>query len=112
MAPHLAEWAGGVTAAVRRALSLGNGSRLAGRVTAGDRYRRDRRSGKQQRRFAEVRRLAAAGLEPTEIACQTRLSHDTVALLLELVPVDAAVSAGDGTFFRILNSRTPARDDA
>lgn len=60
------------------------------------------------RRVAQVRKLAATGLDRREIARRTRLSQDTVAMLLNLSTPAPAESAGRGTFFRIFQARMAA----
>jgi len=56
-------------------------------------------------RTADVHRLAALGFDRTEIARRTALAQDTVSLLLNLHSLEAAESAGHGTFFRLLETR-------
>jgi hypothetical protein len=75
-------------------------------ATAATRGRRQEdRTSQPRGRTADVRRLAAQGLDRTEIARRTALAQDTVSLLLNLPSIEAAETAGGGTFFRLLETR-------
>ncbi|MEX2584030.1 MAG: hypothetical protein WD766_12185 [Gemmatimonadota bacterium] len=103
-------WLGEMVEATRRVVAFGSGGtstrtqkkprRRAGRRKSGD--------GKLQKRAVEVRKLAAAGIDRCEIARRTRMSQDTVGMLLNLSDSEPADSAGEGSFFRILQTRMAA----
>lgn len=96
-------WFHEMSDAARRALGIRRTS------TGG---KRDRRAAPTRRsridlhaRAAVTRKLADQGFDRVEIARKTRLSQDTVAMLLNLTPAEPVETSGSGTFFRILQTR-------
>ena len=102
-------WMGDMVEAVRRVVVFGRGGSTPERPKKKLR-RPSRRRGTPgiDKRSAQVRKLAAAGVARHEIARRTRLSHDAVTMLMNLARAESAESSGQGTFFRILQSRIAA----
>lgn len=103
-----AAWFGEMVEAIRRILVFGRGTPAPARPRKVKPVARKRAANAMDKRAAEVRKLAAAGVERHEIARRTRLSQDTVAMLMHLAAVQPAESSGQGTFFRILQTRMAA----
>jgi DNA-binding NarL/FixJ family response regulator len=101
-------WISEIVEAARRVFAFGSGSSAKPkrpRAAAKPARNHKKRAGSLDRRAAEVRKLAAAGLGRCEIARRTRLSQDTVDLLVTMTRTKAEVSAARGTFFRLLRPR-------
>lgn len=108
-----AGWLSGLIDGAARAFAFGSGSSTAladvparSRGTGREKGGKSGKSGKSLRKIdmkgvtVQVQRLAADGHPSAEIARQTALSQDTVALLLHLAPAASDETAGRGNFFR------------
>ena len=98
-------WWGEMVDGARKAFGLARGVRPA-RPTVRTSGKRNKRGKLDYRARASLtRRLAEEGFDTAQIARRTGLSQDTVSMLLNMGSERPEETAGNGKFFRTLQSR-------